>query len=263
MSDQRSLRIAGAAFGVWLSVLYAVFADQINRIFLPGIPLADPAGGTFGYYLGAIAAGLLVGLACTWFDNSWLGALVGGVVGALLVYVAPWSQAMGSADRTMGTVILTLTTFFPLTLILAPVSLLIRFAVNNLPTRIEGALSPRRIGLPLLVTGMAILFGAWALFPQEVRDAMYTTQQMIREAMKVSTQDELPENMREIVGFKPNASGSYTLEWNQNTALFMGPHPVTSRMNSDFLIVARFKNGFKLACIFAPGVKNIPCANFQ
>lgn len=263
MTGQKSLRLQGVVFGVWLSWLYAFIADQANRINLPGIPLPDPQGGLVMYYFGAVLAGALVGLACTWPENNWVGAGLGGLVGAFLAFLAPWQQALGSSSRTVGIMVLTITTFIPLTLILAPISMLLRLSVMHLPITAAGMLAPRQIGLPVAVTILAVVIGIGGMHPPEVKDAFYATKSMIEEGMKAANSGQLAESLQSVQGFKPNASGRYTLEWSDATSLFMGPRPVTNRQNSDFLIIARFQNGFTLACIFAPGVKLTPCANYK
>ena len=176
MTSQKSLRVAGIIFGAWLSWLYAFVADQVNRVNLPGISLPDPQGGVVGYYLGALLVGALIGLVCTWPENNWAGAALGGLLGALLVFFAPWQQALGSGRQAFGAFFLTLTTFIPMVLILMPFALLVRWSVNRLPTGLEGLLSPRRIGLPLLTTALAIALGLSGMVSADGRTAFYQTQ---------------------------------------------------------------------------------------
>ena len=263
MSNPKALRSAGFFFGIWLSWLYAFVAEQVNRVSLPGITLPEPQGGVWGYYLGAVVAGALIGLACTWPDNSWAGGALGGLSGACLVFLAPWQQAFSSSARVFGTVLLMLTTFIPMVLILAPVALLIRFSVNQLPTGSGGSLAPRRLGLPVLTTLLALVLGFMGLHSSEVKAAFYQTQALVEQGLDISDAGGLPEQLQPVQGFIPNATGRYTLEWSDDSARFMGPRPVTSRSASDFLIIVRFQNGFSLACVFVPGVKLSPCANYQ
>lgn len=263
MAESKSLRTSGILFGIWLSWLYAFVADQINRANLPGIPLPEPAGGWFGYYLGALVAGGLIGFACTWPDNSWAGGALGGVAGACMVFFAPWQQAVGSATRVFGTILLMLTTFVPMVLILMPVALLIRFSVDRLPKGLEGILAPRRLGLPLVTMALAIGLGVMGLYSAEVKSAFYQTQTLINQGMAAKSTGQLPEQLQPVVGFIPNANGRYTLEWSDEVERFMGPRQVTNRSASDFLIVVRFQNGFLMSCVFVPGVKQSPCANYQ
>lgn len=260
--SRQSLRIAGMVFGAWISWLYAFLSDEINRLFLPGIPLPPASGGYWSYYGGALLAGALIGLACTWPDSPWLGALWGGLSGALLSLLAPWQQVDGSSPQIFGVVVLTATTFIPLVVLLMPLSLLVRRSVEQLPLPGE-ALHPSKVWLPLLVTALVAAVGISRLFPQEVRDAFYSTQALIESAQQVKRSDQLPAPLQDVKGFIPNANGRYTLEWSDRVEQFFGPHPVSNRLNSDFLIIARYQNGFSLACIFAPGARQPPCAVFR
>jgi hypothetical protein len=244
-------------------MLYAWTADQINRAYLPGINLPEPSGGLFGYYAGALFAGALIGLACTWPENSWVGAVCGGVVGAILVFLAPWQQMFSSSTQTFGVFFLTLTTFLPLALILTPFAFLIRWSVDHFSMSNGGGFSLRQYGVPILATILAAWLGYSNLYSDDVRNAIYITQGLIEKGFQAKSTSQLSEPLKPIQGFIPNANGRYTLEKSDAVERFMGPRPVTSRSNSDFLVIARFSNGFKLACVFAPGVKQPNCANFN
>jgi hypothetical protein len=263
MSHPKSLRSAGIFFGMWLSWLYAFVADQSNRVSLPEIPLPEPQGGVWGYYLGALVVGALIGLACTWPNNSWAGGAFGGLSGACLVFLAPWQPAFGPMLRMLGANSLIITVFIPRLLVLVSVALLIRFSVNYLPPGIEGFLTPRRLGLPVLTTVLALVLGFTGQYSGEMKTALYQTRVLVEQGLAVSDAGSLPEQLQPVAGFIPNATGRYTLEWSNLTARFKDLRPVSSRSASDFLIIVRFQNGFTLACVFAPGVKLSPCANYQ
>ncbi len=236
---------------------------KLTGLILPGIELPGPQGGVFGYYVGALIAGALIGLVCTWPDNAWLGSILGGICGAVLVFVAPWQQSFISPSQTFGAVFLTLTMFLPLALILTPFAFLVRFSVDRLPSIRENSISIRKVALPVVATILAAWLGISSLYPQEVRDAMYITQGLIEKGLQASRASQLSEPLQPVEGFIPNANGRYILERSDVVESFMGPHPVTTRTDSDFLIVVRFKNGFSLACIFSPGVKQPTCANYN
>lgn len=217
----------------------------------------------FGYYGGALLAGALIGLACTWTDNTWLGSVLGGVTGAILVFLAPWQQMFTSSSQSFGVFFLTLTTFLPLALILTPFAFLVRFSVDHLSPQGGSRISLRQYGMPILATILAAWLGVTNLYSEDARGAMYMTQALIEKGMQVKTAGQLSDSLKPVQGFIPNANGRYTLEKSDVVERFMGPRPVTSRTNSDFLIIARFSNGFNLACIFAPGIKQPNCANFN
>jgi hypothetical protein len=262
MAGRRSLRTTGIVFGIWLSWLYAFIADQINRMSLPGVPLPDPPGGMWGYYLGAIVVGALMGLVCVWPGNIGLGIALSGLLGSALTFLAPWRLALSSLESSNAISISALAIFFSLGLVLMPFALLARLSVGSLSLSGEGWLSLRRIGLPVLTILIVAWLGSANLYSASVREAFYITQKLIQQGIESPNQSQLPESLQPVQGFKPNATGSFTLEWSNATAKFIGPRPVVDR-HTDFLIIVRFRNGFSLACDFPPGVQQPPCANFR
>lgn len=262
MSETTRFRIGGMLFGAWLALVYAFVADWINRVFMPGIPLAEPDGGILSYLFSSLLIGAVIGLLCCWPQNTWIGSLLGGVAGAAIVFISPWRSAIGNATQTIGAFFLTLYTFMPLMVLLTPSAFLIRYAVHHFPTHRQDLLRPRQMIVPTAVTLAAIILGTLALHPEEVRFGFQTTHQLIQQGMKAGSKN-IPEKLQSVRGFFPNANGFYTLKYNQEMEAYMGLRPVTTRINSDFLIIATFDNGFSLACVSAPGLKEpASCANW-
>lgn len=249
-------------FGAWLSWLYAFLADEVNRIYLPDIPLPDPQGGVLGYYGGAILVGLLVGLACAWPDRPWLGAIFGGLSGVGLTFLAPWQPEGGLAFQVLGNAGLTATAFATLAVILTPIAFLIRISVEHLQSA-GASFSLRRVWLPVLVTGLVVFLGISRLYPHEVRAAFISTRATIEAGMNSANPGQLPDALRDVQGFIPNANGRFRLEWSDQVDLFSGFYPQFNRDKRDFLIIARYTNGFAVACLFSYGASQPPCANIQ
>lgn len=262
LNNPTSFRAGGVIFGAWLALVYAFVSDWINRAFLPGIPLAEPQGGIFVYLITSLLIGALIGLVTCWPHNTWIGSLLGGIAGAVIVFLGPWKIALATPEQAIGTFFLTLYTFMPLMVLLIPAAFLIRYSVSHFPTHRQDALNPRRVLVPVLVSVLAIILGVLALYPEEVRVGFQTTHQLIQQGMKAGSKN-IPEKLQSVQGFFPNANGRYSLEYSQDVEDYMGLRPVTSRINSDFLIVATFENGFSLACVSAPGLKEpASCANW-
>lgn len=260
MPGRRSLRTTGVVFGIWLSWLYFFIVDQINRVSLPGISLPDPPAGMWGYYLDAIVVGALIGLVSVWPRSIWVGTALGGLLGSAWMFVGRWRMVWDLSNSSIGISIVTI--FFSVALVLMPFALLSRLSAYSLAVNGEGWLSPRRIGWPLLTVLLIVWLGSTNLYSTSIREAFYITQKLIQQGIEASNQTQLPESLQPVQGFKPNATGSFTLEWSKATTEFTGPRPVVDR-NTDFLIVARFRNGFSLACDFVPGSQQPPCANFR
>ncbi len=262
MTQSKNLRAGGALFGAWLALVYAFVADWINRAYLPGIPLAEPEGGIFSYLIISILIGAVIGLLTCWPHNVWVGNLLGGLAGAVIVFIGPWKLAAASPEQTVGTLFLTLYTFMPLVVLLIPAAFIIRYSVSHFPSSRQEALHSRKVIVPILASVLAVVLGVFALHPAEVRDGFQSTYQLIQQGIKTGSKN-LPEKLQSVQGFFPNANGRYTLDYNQNVESYMGLRPVTTRLNSDFLIVATFENGFSFACVCAPGLKEpASCANW-
>ena len=120
------MRISGTIVGAWLAVVYAFVSVEVNRSALPGIPLPEPSGGTFGFYLGYLAAGGFLGLISCWTENKWAGIVIGAVAGAAAAFFLPWKNALGSSTLVLGAIFLTLTTFLPLIFFILPVTFVVR-----------------------------------------------------------------------------------------------------------------------------------------
>jgi hypothetical protein len=254
---------AGIVLGIWLAWLYAFISNEANRVILRGIALPDPPGGVVGYYLGAIAVGAIVGLLSVWPKRLWLGILAGSAAGALLTFLAPWKPSPIPAAQIARSLDLIFNQFFPIAFSLLPFTLLLRISARQLSSNAGGAQSLLRIGLPLVTTGIVAAAGVLSLYPADARDAFSLTQKLVDEGLQASHASELSQPLQSVQGFIPNANGRYTLELSYELDRFQGPQLTTVTTATNFLIVARFKNGFTMACNFAPSVTTPPCANFH
>jgi hypothetical protein len=73
----------------------------------------------------------------------------------------------------------------------------------------------------------------------------------------------IPEKLQYVKGFYPNANGHYTLAYSQELDAYMGPRAMTTRLDSDFLIITKYDNGFTFACVTGPGLKEpASCTNW-
>lgn len=263
MANSKPPLIAGIVLGIWLSWLYAFILNEANRVNLRGIALPDPPGGVVGYYLGAILVGAVIGLLCTWPKQLWLGTLAGSAAGALLTFLAPWKPSPIPASQIVLPLDLVFNQFFPIALALAPFTILARLSAKQLSSNTSGFQLVLRIVLPLLTTGIVAGEGVMALYPPETRDAFFLTQKLVDGGLQAPNASQLPQPLQDVLGFIPNATGRYTLELSYDLARFQGPQLMINKTTANFLIVARFQNGFTLACVFAPRVTSPPCANFR
>ena len=262
MPITKSQRFFGMVLSVWCALLYAWIADQVNRISMPGVPLAPPPGGTLGYFAGAVLAGGLMGLACTWLESSLLSSLLGGVVGSALVSLAPWQLAVGYSGRLPEFLPQFLLIYLPLALGLIPYALLVRLSANSRPPK-SGGFSMRRVVWAALVSLLVIWSGLSVQYTTETRESLKNIQIVIEQGMQASTVGQLPPSLKDVAGFIPNANGVYSLEISRDTWRFIQIKPIPVRTGQDFVVIARYTNGFTLACYLSQAVQPAVCTNYK
>lgn len=261
ISRRRAALIFGALFGAWLGAVYALVTQAVNWLFLPGIPLSTPSGSFINYLLQYLFLGALLGLVTLLPEGRLPGVALGGLSAALLLAYQTLSKEWGG-DALGGTLILVIYTFMPLVILMMPLAFLIRLGADAQkvdPSR--PYLWPRRYLIPLLLTLLAGLVGSFSLYGPEVRSAFRYTDQMIRQGQVAGNAAKLPEPLSDVARFSSEASGPYTLTWSDRVETFFGPRPAGAEL-SQFLIIARFENGFAFACIFSENRSAPNCTNY-
>lgn len=262
MQSNGSRRLSGLIFGAWLELVYAYVAIEIIRSALPDIPLAGPPGGDVGYYLEFLAAGALLGLLTCWPDRIWAGCLVGWAAGVVEFLFLPWKNALSPIQTPS----FDLAAILPLVVCLLPVTVVLRLAVENLPSQLGNSQILRQIAWPLVATALAIGLGVFALYSEDVKDDFQITQNLMVLAQKSTDVSTLPASLQGVNDWFPSAAGDYNLSWSEETDQLMWKKqgsPGSTPAARDIVIVARFSNSFTVGCLFTLG-KQIPvCANFE
>jgi hypothetical protein len=261
LSKRRSELLLGALFGAWLGGAYVFISQAVNRLFLPGIPLSTPSGSFLGYLFQYLLVGALLGIICMLPDGRLPGVALGGLCAALLLAYLTLSKAWG-ADSFGGTVILVFYTFLPLVVLMMPLAFLIRLGVDaQQPDPSRPYLWARRYLVPLLLTLVVGLVASFSLYGPEVRKAFHYTDQMIQQGMAASGEKDLPVPLSDVAGFSSKANGPYSLAWSDRLDTYFGPVPAGAEL-SQFLIIARFENGFAFACVFSENRSTPSCTNY-
>jgi hypothetical protein len=108
----------------------------------------------------------------------------------------------------------------------------------------------RKIVIPLALTLIAVLLGSFSLYSKEQRLAIQKVHAFIEQGKQSQNIQTLPKPLQDVSGYLENARGSYTLDWSGGVDTFMGPRPAGSEL-SQFLVIARYENGFAFACVFS------------
>ena len=252
--------MSGALFGAWLGFVYAFSSQTINRIFLPGIPLAEPEGSYAGYLVQYLLLGALFGAITALPENRLAAVALGGATSSVFISAIALAQSWGF-DSFGSTIITVMLTFLPMTVFFFPLALIVRIGADAQQIDPDRPyLWARRILIPLLLTLVVVIVGSFSLYSTHARDAFRYVHQITQEGLSAPAND-LPAPLADVAGFKANAGKTYTLTWSDRVETFFGPRPAGSEM-SQFLIITRFENGFAFACVFSEN-RNVPnCTNY-
>lgn len=251
----------GVFFGAWLGGVYALSSQAINWIYLPGIPLAPPAATPAGYVVEYALAGALLGWICSVPENRYVGVLLGGSFAALLISIMALQSVWGG-EFFGAALILLLVTFMPLILLMVPIAFVVRLGVDAQQVDPERPyLWARRYLIPAFLTVLVIALGGLALYSKDKREAFQYVQAMLQQGQRSDSLEALPEPLQAVRGFMENARGDYQLSWSDRVDTFFGPVPDGPEL-SQFLIIARFENGYALACVFSANRPAPNCADY-
>lgn len=259
--ERLSRWIFGVVFGAWLGGVYALVSQAINWIYLPDIPLAPPSATPAGYVVEYLVLGALLGWICSIPENRYVGMLLGGGFSALCITILALQSVWGG-EFFSAALILLLLTFMPLILLMVPIAFIIRLGVDAQQVDPERPyLWARRYIIPAFLTLVVVVLGTFTLYPKDQREAFQYVHDMIQQGQQSSDLKTLPEPLQDVRGFMENARGGYQLSWSDRVETFFGPVPVGPEL-SQFLIIARFENGYALACVFSGNRPKPNCADY-
>ena len=255
----------GLALGALLGLVYGLTSQTINRIILPGIPLYQPPLGPAGNTLLIMLLGAMLGLVAAWPTSSIAGTFAASTVAAgLLTFVSFLSVRLTEQNRS-GMIVAALFVLLPLVGLMVPLLGLFRWVVNKeMEARRETASTWRHLRAPLALIAVLVLIGALSLFSPEARQELIAMDRLLRDGLSAQDADALPAPLRaEDVGdFLGQAQGPYTLEWTQrNLNRFRIPRPGRN-FDSHAVVLARFANGWQLACLFVAPTESPECTSY-
>jgi hypothetical protein len=263
MLTRKQSMLYGAVLGAWFGLVYAFWSQAINWLFLPGISLAAPQDNLGQYVFGFVVMGLLLGAVSSIPSSTFAGVTLGGFVSALVISAIGLVTPSAGESTIWRKLILFFYTFLPLVVLLMPLAYIIRAGVNaQLEDPNRPYLWARRYLVVGLITIGVLVVASFSLYDRQTRQAFYFMNDLVKEAQTAGSAQQLPETLQTVQGYWENARGAYRLAWSDDIEAFMGPQPVGLE-TSQFIIVARFQNGFAFACIFQPGGTYAPfCTNF-
>lgn len=265
MLPSKTRRLHGLILGGLIGLAYGLVSQLINIIVLPGIHFYQPPLGPVGNILWMVAVGLLVGYASAYPESPVYGWALGATVATIILSVVTFFT--GRMDRELLWTKFISIFFFILPIIggLAPLVAVHRWAVD------EQGQYPRspfyawgRIRLPLLLVLIAAGAGYFSLYKADQRVLLVRMNDLIQQGLAAAETAGLPPQLQptDVDAFHENANPNYTLQWIADTQnRYSIPRPATpSYLQST--VVARFKGGYLLACMYPDTDSDPECRDF-
>ena len=254
MFPQKKRCLHGLILGGVIALAYGLVSQLINYVVLPGIHYYQPPLGPFGNILLIIAIGLVVGFASAYPESSVYGWFLGGGVATLIFIGASFftgSMEQSSLWQKFAGLIFLIIPFVGL---FAPLVAIHRWAVN------EQGQYPKapfyawgRIRLPLLVVLIAAGLGMFSLHTANQRAELVRMDVLVKQGLAAGDVAGLPAPLQpdNVDLFPGKANPDYTLEWDRDAHnLYAIPRPATTPASQQATLVARFKGGYLLACLY-------------
>ena len=263
--ESATRRVFGLALGALLGMVYGLTSQTINRIILPGIPLYQPPLGPAGNTLLITLLGALLGMVAAWPTGSIAGTFAASTVAAGLLTFVSFLSVRLTEKNTSGMIVAALFILLPLIGLMVPLLGLFRWVVNKEMEARRAAVSTwRHLRAPLALIAVFAVIGALSLFSPEARQELLAMDRLLRDGLTAQRADALSVALRtEDVGdFLAQAHGPYTLEWTQkNLNRFRIPRPGRN-FDNHAVVLARFANGWQLACLFVAPAEPPECKSY-
>ena len=266
MNKETYRRTAGALLGAAAGLVFTGISQVLPHVYLPGVPLYQPPFGVAGNILLGLLLGAAMGLICCWTDDSFIGVLLSGALGAAVVIGVTCSSERMRFVKSGATVIGAIFLMLPFTAAACILTVLLRVAVNHLVSLRKGhSWSIERWWLTVLVVIAAGLAGYWQVIPEDGRTVMVRTQSMLQQGLAAAGGEELPAPLAaaRVADFVGNAGPGYTLAWeNKGITRYAIPRPA----GPEYLIsvaVIRFENGWNVVCLYPNTQAEPRCQSFE
>jgi hypothetical protein len=258
--SEKSRRTLGAAFGAAMGLVYALVAQNINTLVLPGIPVYQPPPGRYTIILLTVVLGGILGLIAAWPEDAIPGVLYSSLAGIGVTSIYTMFLSEGGVEQVFGMLLIFIFTFLPRAVLFVPMAAMTRWAVSVWQAELQTVtFSVRKLALSLgLLLLLAGLVGLFSLYPRQGRDALLTTHALIQQAQKSTSAGGLPEEIKAVDGFSQAGVGSYTLRLSDDPDKLPISRPPTDYNETEYAVLVRFENGYRFACVYVkPGVSPI------
>lgn len=266
VEKNRLRRIGGLVLGAALALIFGLLSGLINPLNLPGVPFYQPPFGLWGNLVLWVVMGLLISFAATWSESGGAGVAWGCLTGVVAVSIFQLWIALQSPYFIEGKVVAILAIAIPLAGALLPIIFFFRSALDRLyedrdrpfwwPGKIWKIVSMLLI---TVVIGLAFQYSPTALRMIQRMD------DMLRAGQQADAVEALPEPLRgsRVVDFQQFGAGAYELSWDRDEYNRYAIPRLSGHEGTQAVVVANFKNGWLLACLY-PDTEGTPeCRSFH
>jgi hypothetical protein len=266
MAHHTYRRLIGALLGAGLGLAYGLVSQTINMFALPGISFYQPPFGPWVNIAVYTAGAALLGLAAAWPADGVVGTLLGSAVVAVVFVAVVLLTTKLDPERVQGTVMAVAFLFLPAFGFLVPFVAVLRWAASQQEeARIEGGGLWKRLRLPIALLILVGAIGATSLYPPQGRAVISRMNALVQAGQQAPNMSSLPNALQpgDVNRFVERATASYTLEW-QDTNLnrYAIPRPMSDPQKQS-VVIARFENGWTVACLFANVDAEPECRDFE
>ena len=255
-------RRTGLILGLVLGMGYALSANLINRLALPGIPLYTPSPGLFGLIVITTLLFGTLGLIAAWTDESLPGVLLSGLAGSLISSI--WILINETSNRTGAFALLALI-FLPRMFFYLPFGVLVRWLISKLDQPYSRPVAPARRLTPVFLSlALIVLAGSLTIYPKETRASLVRMDEILKAEMqaKATARADLYKPLRGVEGFIQKAQGEYRFTIGSDPDQLPVQRPIVEYGELEPFIIIRFDNGFRFGCVFSPPYIQPACIDF-
>jgi hypothetical protein len=244
-------RLLGALVGAGISFGYSLVSATINLVFIRDVPMYIDVGSVGANVIWTTLGGAILGYIINWPFSGLAGVTLGAFLGSTLIFVTTF---LGSFDRSGALpfgIIMAFYGFFPLTVIMFPFTIFLRWGAGSLRKAAEEARLRNSLRTILILIAVPVFVGSFSLLSGEQQRLLRNMNAYIQTAQGVGTA-KIPLPFQPVVGIIQSADRNYALEWTDKLDRF--PIPVvmedayaSARME---IVFAYFDSGESIACLF-------------
>jgi hypothetical protein len=259
--NEKSRRILGTIIGIAMGLAYSLVAQNINGIYLPGIPIYEAAPGKTMTIIITILIGGLMGLITAWPEDALPGALFGAVTGITASSLYNIYLSEQGTLQIAGALIVFIMTFLPRAVLFLPLTALTRWVIGEWSRELRDVnFSVTRLALSLLlVVLLAGAIGALSLYPRQARQVLETTHSLIQTGKQSTSLEELPDELKPVDGFIQNSRVAFTLRLSEDPDQLPITRPVSAYNETEYAVIVNYENGFRFGCVFTPPLLHAIC----